>query len=472
MTAPYICNENNLSLPNNLKSAPKKKLQPKRRSAASFRQSRMPAIHKRASLAQYTREIPAADIKELTLPNGFRIVSERIAGAPSVAVGVWVDVGSRDEAATEYGTAHFIEHVVFKETERYSMKEIMNSIESRGGMLNAFTTKEHTCFYTWNRVPYLEDAVSVLSDLVLRPAITESAVKREKDVIIEEIHGLDDEPDELVFDLFEETLFKATGLAHPVIGTVDSVSGATKRSLRSFHDQHYIPENITLVASGSQSHNDLFKYAKKYFADIAARKSDYQREVIQQKILKGKRVKDTREGIGQAHIIIGRLAPGMNSPKEQELSLLITLLGVGMSSRLNLRLREELALAYETSAFHAPFAETGAVGLYAAVTEENAKKTEAEMKRIVRGLFTKPITEQEIERTKEQVIGSLILGLESMTSRMMRAGQHISYYHTYQELAAEIKEIQQVSRRSILDLAEELFSDETLLSVVSIASHS
>ncbi len=162
----------------------------------------------------------------------------------------------------------------------------------------------------------------------------------------------------------------------------------------------------------------------------------------------------------------------MDSPKQQEISLLITLLGVGMSSRLNLRLREELALAYETSAFHAPFAETGAVGLYAAVTEENAKKTEAEMKRIVRGLFTKPITESEIERTKEQVIGSLILGLESMTSRMMRAGQHISYYKKYQDLSAEIKEIQQVSRRSILDLAEELFGDETLLSVVSIASHS
>ncbi len=449
-----------------------RKIVPATSRSRSFRLSPVSRSNKRSSLRSLSKELPVADVRELTLSNGLRIVSEHIPGAASVAVGTWIGAGSRDERENEYGLAHFIEHVTFKGTANYSMKEIMQLVEARGGSLNAFTTKEQTCYYAWVRTAYLEDAVSMTADLALRPKITEASVQKEKGVIIEEIHGLDDEPDELVFDLFESTILAGNGLAHPVIGTEKSVASAGRTELRSFFNRYYAPNNITLIASGSHSHNDLFRLAKKYFGQSESRTIEYQREPFLPEASKGKRIRQSREGIGQAHLIVGRTSLGMTDERLPALGLLVTLLGVGMSSRLNLRLREELALAYDTSAFHSPFAEIGAAGIYAAVTVENAKKAEAEIRKVLRGLFSKPITETELERTKEQVIGSLILGLESTTARLMRAGQQVYYFQQYEEVESEIRKILKVNRRAITELAEELFGDETLLSVVSVASKS
>jgi len=386
-------------------------------------------------------------------------------------MGVWIGVGSRDESADEYGTAHFIEHVVFKGTKHYSMKDIMQLIEARGGMLNAFTTKEQTCYYTWTRTPYLDDAFSIVSDLVLHPALSASSVSKERGVISEEILGLEDEPDELVFDLLEETILAKNGLAHPVIGTVDSIGKATSKSLRSFYSRFYAPNNIIIAASGAQSHVELFRLAKKYFAKAESKTVVYNREPVSNDDIKGKRIKIKREGNGQTHLILGSKSPGMNDPRLPTLSVLVTLLGAGMSSRLNLRLREELALAYETTAFHSPFAEAGVIGLYAAITGRNTKKTEEEMRKILRGLFSKPVGAEELQRTKEQVIGSILLGLESTTARLMRMGSHLYYYKRYEDLLTEIAKIQAVTKKNVNDLAEEIFGDETALSVVSIASH-
>jgi predicted Zn-dependent peptidase len=426
---------------------------------------------RRPSALKFSRELPKADVRELMLPNGLRIVSEVIPGATSVAVGAWIGAGSRDEKAEEYGTAHFIEHVAFKGTKNYSMKEIMHLVETRGGSLNAFTTKEQTCYYAWVRTAFLEDAVAMVSDLALRPKISESAVSREKDVIIEEIHGLDDEPDEMLFDLFEATVFKGTGLEHQVIGTEKSVAASTRKSLRSFYNRFYTPNNITLVASGSHNHNDLTRFAKKYFSDADPQLVEFSREHLLPEPTKGKRKKEIHKGIGQSHIILGRPTFGMNDQRLPALSLLTTLIGVGMPSRLNIRLREELGLAYETTAFQSPFSEIGAIGLYAAITATNSKRVESEMRKIIRSLFTKPVSDDELERTKEQIVGSLILGLESMTARLMRVGHHLYYQQHYEDLITEIKKILAVRRRDLFELADELFRDETLLSVVSIASH-
>jgi predicted Zn-dependent peptidase len=424
-----------------------------------------------ASRNPYSKEIPTADVRELVLPNGIRVVSERIPGASSVAMGVWIGVGSRDEAPNEYGTAHFIEHVVFKGTKHYSMRDIMQLVESRGGMLNAFTTKEQTCYYTWTRIPYLEDAFSIVSDLVLYPGFSASSIGKERGVISEEILGLEDEPDELVFDLLEETIFQKSGLAHPVIGTVDSISKATSKSLRAFHSRYYAPNNIIIAASGAQSHSELFRLAKKYFSAAESKTVVFDRQDVPAEPSKGKRIKIKREGSGQTHLILGGNSLGMNDDRLPTLSVLITLLGAGMSSRLNLRLREELALAYETTAFHSPFAEAGVIGLYAAITGRNTKKAEEEMRKILRGLFTKPVNADELQRTKEQVIGSILLGLESTTARLMRMGTHLYYYKRYETLQSEIAKVTAVTKKSVNDLAEEIFGDETKLSVVSIASH-
>ncbi len=210
----------------------------KRQSILSIdEQLSLPARRKALSpdVARYLRpeEIAPVDVSIKVYPNGLRVVSERVTGASSLAVGLWVKVGSRDENLRNNGIAHFIEHVVFKGTAGRTMREIMRSIESRGGFLNAFTTKEHTCFYTWTRTTHLDESVSVLFDLATRPKFSARDIESEKAVVIEEINGLEDEPDELVFDLFEREIFGKHPIAKPIIGTAGTVNSFNSKSTGS-----------------------------------------------------------------------------------------------------------------------------------------------------------------------------------------------------------------------------------------------
>ena len=412
-------------------------------------------------------EVSDVDVKRVVLPNGMRLISERVAGSASVGVGLWADVGSRQETLSKNGIAHFIEHEVFKGTEGRSMREIMRSIESRGGMLNAFTTKEHTCYYAWTRTIYLDEAVNILHELALRPKFTERDIARERSVIIEEIRGLEDEADEMLFDLFEQELFGSHPLAKTVIGTEKTVKSFHRDDLLAFHKKHYSPERLAIVASGAHSHDVFFEIAERLFSKEppSKRKVKNTPEKLSRKVVH-KTV--TREGAAQAHLVIGRRSPNIYAEKLAASSALVTLLGVGMSSRLNLRLREEMGLAYEAMAFHSPYSDVGCIGLYAAVTDENIEKATNEMFKILRGLFTKEISSAELERTKEQMIGSAVLSMEAITTRLMRTGQNEMYYERYIPIEEEIRKIAALTLNDVRAIAEELFRDETALSVVSI----
>ncbi len=403
-----------------------------------------------------------------TYPNGLRVVSEQVTGASSLALGLWVKVGSRDENDRTNGISHFIEHVVFKGTAGRTMREIMRSIESRGGYLNAFTTKEHTCYYTWTRSIHLDESVSVLFDLALRPKFSARDIENEKGVIIEEINGLEDEPDELVFDLFEREIFGKHPLARPIIGTQETVSRFDSARLTAFHRKHYRAQDITIVASGPHSHDALFAAVEKAMKHIPPHVPRRSTEPVSfPRLTEGERHFPRAAG-QQAHIILGRRAPGIHSSRHLAITALITLAGVGMSSRLNLRLREELALAYDAMAFYTPFDDAGTVGLYVATAIDNRDRAIREMRRILKGLITRPISNAELERTKEQMIGSLVLPMESVTNRMMRAAQNALYFGGYHSIERDVEKIARLSLDDVRAEATRLFSEESSLMLVSV----
>jgi predicted Zn-dependent peptidase len=413
-------------------------------------------------------EIASVDVRTERFPNGLTVLSERVAGAASLSVGLWVKVGSRAEPKSAAGIAHFIEHVVFKGTAGRSMREIMRSIESRGGFLNAFTTKEHTCYYTWTRTAHLEEAVSVLFDLALRPSFSARDIEREKGVVIEEINGLEDEPDEMVFDLFEQQVFGEHPLGRPIIGTPASISRLDRSRLVKFHKKHYRAADMVVVASGSHSHEELLSAVTASMRDFPAHASRRSLETVGLPRNKVVEHHIERAAGQQAHVILGRRASGIHGKDQVAISALVTLLGVGMSSRLNLRLREELGLAYDATAFYTPYEDAGAVGVYIATAIENRDRAIREMRKIVRGLFSRPISASELERTKEQMVGSIVLPLESISNRMMRTAQNQLYHNRYLPVERDIEKISRLTLAEVRETAERLFMNDRAMSLVSI----
>jgi predicted Zn-dependent peptidase len=413
-------------------------------------------------------EIARVDVKTKVYDNGLRVISEKVEGASSLCVGLWVRAGSRHESLRQHGIAHFIEHVVFKGTAGRTMREIMRSIEARGGFLNAFTTKEHTCYYTWTRTLHLDESVALLFDLALRPTFSEQDITREKSVIIEEINGIEDEPDELVFDLFEEEIFGRHPLAHTIIGTPESIHRMTRRSLAAFHRKHYRSRDLVIVASGSHEHEALFAAVDRAMRHVPPHVSRRLLEPFKFPRHPQSELHFPRASGQQAHLILGRRAPGVRSERHLAITALITLLGVGMSSRLNLRLREELGLAYDSVAFYSPFEDAGAIGLYAATAIENRERAIREMRHIMRGLATRPVSNAELERTKEQMIGSLVLPMESISNRMMRAAQNELYFGKYNSVEHDIQEVAALPLERVRSEVGRLFADEDKFTLVTV----
>ncbi len=446
-------------------------------SRSAKRTSPVPKLARARSNSDISRfirsdEITPVEIVTKVFPNGLRVISEKVTGASSLSIGMWVNAGSRDESLNNAGIAHFIEHMVFKGTAGRSMREIMRSIESRGGYLNAFTTKEHTCYYTWTRTTHLEESVAILFELATQPLFAERDIDREKSVVIEEINGLEDEPDDLVFDLFEQEVFDRHPLARPVIGTEKSIAKFARKNLVDFHAKHYRSEEIIITASGSHEHEALFSSIE---AKLGTMLSGRKRRATTAYKFPNRPQKESdieRAAGAQAHIVLGRRGPGIHSGAQFAISALITLLGVGMSSRLNLRLREDLGLAYDAAAFYTPFAETGVLGLYVATGIENHDRVVKEMRSIVRGLFTRPISRAELDRTKEQMIGQLVLPMESITNRMMRLGQNELYFGKQIRLEHDIAKIANLTLDEVRGAAVKLLEDESAMIRVSVVPKS
>ncbi|HEY8416693.1 MAG TPA: pitrilysin family protein [Limnochordales bacterium] len=396
--------------------------------------------------------------KKAVLPSGLRVITERVPGVRSVAVGIWVPAGSRDEAPEQSGIAHFVEHMLFKGTRRRSARDIAEAIDATGGQLNAFTTKETTCYYARVLDEHLPLALDILADMLLESTFRPEDLVRERDVIVEEIRLVEDTPEDLVHDLFEKALFGAHPLARPVLGSEETVSGCTRQDLLQFVETHYTPGDLVIAAAGSVDHDALVAMVGKLF-DGPARSNGAPGPVpfsYQPAYVMAERDSE------QVHLCVGVPALPRNHPQRFALHLLDTLLGGGMSSRLFQELRENRGLVYSTYSYHSGYRDTGVLGVYAGTSPDKAAEVldliRCELAAVHRG----GISAEELDRAKQQTKGALVLSLENTTARMNRLGRSELDGQPYLSPRQLMRRIDAVSLEDVRRLAEELLAPERL----------
>ena len=398
------------------------------------------------------------------LPNGITVVTEEIPYVLSISIGVWVNVGSRDESDTNNGISHFVEHMVFKGTKHFDAQGIAQSMESVGGYLNAFTSKEHTCFYARTLDKHIARAVEVLSDMVQFPLFDEKEMKKEKQVVIEEIKNIEDDPDDLIHDYFERSIYPKHSLGYPVIGTPENIEGMTKGKLFSHLQKFYTPEKMIVSAAGNLKHSELIKLVEKHFKTIQHRNGKSQRSQTSRQLKAG--VQRYEKPITQAHVCLGTHGLGVKDKQRYPMLVLNTLLGEGMSSRLFQNIREKYGFAYTVYSFASFLSDAGSFGVYVGTDKNNVNNCIELIYKELNKLKLKPVSRDEIKRTKEQLKGSMMLSLENMSSRMLRLGSGELYFGKLIPLSDIVKKIDAVNVDQIQDVANKIFDTDKFATII------
>ncbi|MFW6347107.1 MAG: M16 family metallopeptidase [Cyclonatronaceae bacterium] len=404
-------------------------------------------------------------VQKSTLPGGLRVVSETIPSMRSLSVGVWIKTGSRDEDEREAGITHFLEHMLFKGTEKRNFFEIAQTMESVGGYLNAFTSPEHTCYYARCLDSELERAIDVLSDMVLHSTFPEQEIEKEKKVVLEELKMYRDTPDDYVFEVFNSMMFAHHPLGRPIIGYEHTVKGFTRDDLITYRERRYKPANMVLTVAGNATHEEILKLAERYFSQSSS--SFEPVETLPLSHYERQRKQITRP-IEQTHLVMGRRALSTDHKDRYKLLLINILLSGGMSSRLHQNIREKYGYCYAIQAFNQSYADTGMFGVYAgtdtAYVEHLKELIYAELKR----LGDEEVPAQELTEAKSQLKGKLLLAQESMSNRMNRLAKSELYFDRYIGLDELVAHIDAVTAPEIRDFAgvffrEELFTETVLM---------
>lgn len=392
------------------------------------------------------------------LPGGIKLVSETIQYVKSFSLGFWFNVGTRDENESNNGISHFIEHMVFKGTKKRSAKKISEDIEAYGGYLNAFTGKENTCFYGRGLQENLERTFNVISDMVQNPLFRQNHIKKEAGVVCDELHDINDNPEELIFDKFEEILFAGNSLSLPIIGTEKNLVSFNTSMLHRFHDEKYTNGNLLIAASGAVEHEKLVSLTEKYFRE-KSQASRLKRKLF----LKSSPVEFVLEkDIQQVHSIIGRAAIGYNDERRLGLKLLSILIGEGSSSRLFQAVREKLGIAYQINSFLNSYNDVSAFGIYFSTNDKQVEKVVNIILREFKKLRENKVSQKELDRVKEYLKGSTILALENTSNRMIRMANSIIYYNRIITVEELLHRIDLITADDILNLANEYLQEKDL----------
>jgi predicted Zn-dependent peptidase len=361
--------------------------------------------------------VPLTEGHRLTrLENGVRILTEEVPGMRSVSIGIWVENGSRHEEPAQAGTSHFLEHLLFKGTARRTAKEISQAIEDVGGVLNAFTGKETTCYYAKVLDGDLPLAVDLLTDVFLSATLPSDEFVRERDVIVQEILHYEDSPDELVHDLFARAFWPDHSLGRPIAGSVESVMGLDCDMLRAFMRERYRAQRILIAAAGAVGHDALVAATEEEFGRIPAVEAGSGQGAP---VATGG-VRVTRKPLEQAHVCLGFPAMAQDDPDRYAAQMLNVALGGGMSSRLFQRIREERGRAYSVYSFLNAFSDCGYLGVYAGTSPEWVPEVVALIEETIDDVRRDGLEAREIERARTQLKASLLLGLEASDNRMSR----------------------------------------------------
>jgi predicted Zn-dependent peptidase len=401
--------------------------------------------------------------EKTTLPNGVRVVTETIPSMRSVAVGVWVSTGSRDEAAAQAGICHFIEHMVFKGTTSRRMHQIAQRLESVGGYLNAFTGKEDTCYYARVLDEHLDRAIETILDLIIAPTFPPKELEKEKDVVVEEMKMYEDTPDDYIFDLFEAEIYRGHPMGVPVIGLEQTVRSFTREGLFDYLQRHYTPDRIVLAAAGKLDHRKVVRAAEKAFARMSRPQGPRSRLPVN-----GYRAgeKVFEKPIQQAHLVVGLRTYDVYHPRRVALNVYNTVLGGGMSSRINQNIREKYGYCYSIYSFVNQQSDCGDFGVYMGTDPGKVGPARRLILRELERLAQHPLSPRTLAQAKSQVKGSMMLGLESMNGRMMRLGKQEIYYERYQSLDEVCVEVEAVTAEDVLAVARDLYQPDQFSTVV------
>jgi predicted Zn-dependent peptidase len=399
------------------------------------------------------------NIQKEVLPNGLVIITENMPHVRSISVGIWVRTGSRRETAEQCGVSHFIEHMVFKGTERRSAEEIARSMDSLGGMLDAFTAKEMVCFNAKVLDEHLPIAFDVLCDLVLRPLFAEEDVAKEKQVVLEEIKMEQDDPDYLVHELFAQGFWPDHSLGRPILGTPETVRSFSSAALQRLFRSWFAPNRLVIAAAGNLTHERLRDLAEREFAGLpaaAALDGDTSPRT-------GAPIRlETKRELEQVHICIGVPSYPLAHERRFGVSLLNNVLGGGMSSRLFQNIREKRGLAYAVFSELNPYSDTGMLSVYAGTALETAGKVVDLVVREFRSLRDTSVSEEELRRAKDHLKGSLMLSLESTSARMSNLARHELYFGRFFSLDEILVSIEGVTREEIQSIAQEFFRSDRI----------
>jgi predicted Zn-dependent peptidase len=401
-------------------------------------------------------------IKKYTCQNGVRVVLENIPTVRSVAIGVWIGTGSRNENPQNNGISHFLEHMFFKGTKTRTAREIAESFDSIGGQVNAFTSKEYTCYYAKVLDTHADFALEVLADMFFNSTFDEEELKKEKNVVYEEIKMYEDTPDDIVHDLLSQAIYESHPLGYPILGTEETLSTFTGDTLKQYMHEAYTPENVVISIAGNIS-EAFIKQVENYFGNYEAGSSNQGENlpIFHSNYLTRK--KDTE----QAHLCLGYGGLKVGHEDIYNLIILNNVLGGSMSSRLFQEVREQRGLAYSVFSYHSAYQDNGILTIYGGTGAKQLDLLFDTIQETLAKVKAEGITDKELKNCKEQLKGSLMLSLESTNSRMSRNGKNELLLKRHRSLDEIVEQIDQVSKDNVNRLANTIFTNEFSVSLVS-----
>ncbi len=393
--------------------------------------------------------------QKIVLHNGIRIVTEKIPYLRSVSIGIWINSGSRDEEDKNSGISHFLEHLAFKGTEKRSAMQIAFEMDSIGGQIDAFTSREYTCYSAKVLDEHLPVAIELLSDILLNSTLKPADIDKERQVILEEIKFVEDNPADYIYDLLYQSVWSSHPLGRSILGNPESIERIERSKLINHLDNHYIPKNIIIAVAGNIDEGRLKELLENAFGRLnknASSSREAPPEIKRNFIIKERELE-------QVHFCLG--TKGLRSADENRFEgyLLNTILGGSMSSRLFQKIREDYGLAYSIHSFISPYADTGLLGIYAGTSAEFFEKVLKMSLEEFKLLMTVKVSGDELKKAKEQLKGNLMLSLESSSSRMNQLAKQEMYFERYFSLDEIIDEIEKVTEEKIQRLANRLFDN-------------
>lgn len=401
-------------------------------------------------------------MKKYICQNGVRVVMENIPTVRSVAIGIWIGIGSRDEHKHNNGISHFLEHMYFKGTKNRSAREIAEAFDSIGGQVNAFTSKEYTCFYAKVLDTHATYALDILADMFFHSTFDEEEMEKEKNVVLEEIKMYEDTPDDIVHDLLSKAAYDSHSLGFPILGTEDTLRSFTKDRLQTYVDEMYTPEKIVISVAGNVK-EDLFQHIDRHFGSFSRSSKEVTSIMPDFHANKLIRQKDTE----QAHLCIGYEGLPIGDDNVYDLIVMNNIFGGSMSSRLFQEVREEKGLAYSVFSYHSSFKDSGLVTIYSGTGANQIDDLYETIFNSLTKLKNDGITERELTNSKEQLKGNLMLSLESTNSRMSRNGRNELLLGKHRTLDEMIEKIDRVTINSVNQISNKIFSNKPTIAMVS-----